>query len=306
MSFRTSYAYLAGLATGKKHQLFVDATVVSFSLYLALKKTFGWSLTGVLLHVFQTPVIDAILWALTIVCSYAALMKAALMVVLAFPATRVRDTESENFTLCCGAMNNEIAQHLVRITSFPSTVQGGFLQNHNFERNIGLVADSLAKHMLSTLSGISKKDLFVSVYKVPNFESLDAPRESLRYVCHYPERRDAVVSTEIVFSDGVFKKYECVQCIQGTGRTRLVADCVNYYKSASKRHKKIRHYIGMRIQSGQTLLGFLNIEISNTTCFSSEDEMASYVEENVLAYGYLMEYQFLKRCFFHAVHPHLH
>ena len=304
MGLRSLYPPFVKYVMGKKHQLFVDVTVISFASYLAFKKAFGWSLTAVLMHVFQLGMIDIILYVLLALCIYATLMKIITMIINVFPTTRMVLSEAEDLAHCCIAINNEISEHIQRISG-KNPIKPTFVTSHSFERNVLLVVDSMARHIIASLPKIVTKDVFVSVYKVPDFKDFGAPRDSLQYICHYPLKRDLVVSQDIVFSDGAFKQYECVQCVQGTASTRLLLDCVNYYKSSNKRHAKIKTYVGMKLMSGRHLLGFVNIEFYNTSFFNTEDELSAFVEQNLLSFRYLMEYQFLKASFFHAVQPHL-
>lgn len=302
---RTTYTKLHKISQDKKHQLFVDITVTSFATYLALKKTFGWSLTAALLSIFNLAIIEWIVFALAVLCGYSAIAKIFYMITTTFPASRVKNSEVEDLAHCCFSINDEFSTHIERIRKYPNSVATNFPHNHNFQFNIGIIADSLAKHMLSTLSGAKSKDLFISVYQVPSYKNLEAPRAELEYICHYPKKKDAIVSKRIIFSDTGFKDYECVRCVNDTSRTRVKIDCSDYFKSKTKRHKKIKHYIGMKLMYSETLLGFLNVELYNANFFADEDELLTYVEENMLTFRYLLEYQFIKSTFFHVLSPHL-
>lgn len=303
--FRVFYSKLYKISQDKKHQLFIDITVTSFASYLALKKTFGWSLTAALLHVFNIAIIEWIVFGLGILCGYSAIAKIFQLITTTFPASRVRSTEVEDLAHCCFSINEELSTHIERIRTDPKSVASNFPHNHNFQSNIGIIADCLAKHMLSTLSGAKSRDLFISVYQVPAYKNLDAPRTELEYICHYPKKKDAIVSKRIVFSDAEFKDYECVRCVNEESRTRVKVNCFDYFKSKTKRHRKIKHYIGMKLMYSDTLLGFLNVELYNSTFFADEDELLTYVEENMLTFRYLFEYQFIKSTFFHVLGPHL-
>jgi hypothetical protein len=52
---------------------------------------------------------------------------------------------------------------------------------------------------------------------------------------------------------------------------------------------------------GETPLGFMNIEFHNKLLFSDETQMLDFVEKEILAFKYLIEYQFLKKRFFSVV-----
>ena len=155
---RSAYNKLHKISQDKKHQLFVDITVTSFATYLALKKTFGWSLTSVLLHVFTVKIVDGIIFLLAILCMYSAIAKVFHMVTTAFPASRVRNSQAEDLAHCCLSINEEFGTHIRRIREDPASVASNFPHNHNFQANIAIIADSLAKHMLSTLTGAKTRD----------------------------------------------------------------------------------------------------------------------------------------------------
>lgn len=300
------HQWYASWALTKKHVLFVDMTVTSFASYLALKKTFGWSLSEWLNVFFQPSITSGMILILAWLCGYAAVSKVANMALLAYPGTRVRVSESEKMAQCCLRINNEIRAHTLRIEEAPGSARTTFRANHQFDVNVALVVDALFSHMLATLSGATKNDLFISVYKVPSFHMAQQKPNELEYIVHYPESKDVVASKLIELQDGAFKQYECAKCLASNQLTWHVHDCSNYYRSATDRHKNIRHYIGLKLFSRKgVVVGFLNIEFSNASFFASKKEMVKYIEENVLSFRYLLEYQFLKSVFFYTVEKDL-
>lgn len=303
--FREAYRLIHEISQSKKHQLVVDATVTSFATYLALKKAFGWSLTSALAYIFNAEIIQWIVISLAILCFYSAIAKVFYMITTAFPASRVKGTEVEDLAHCCLSINNEIKTHIERIVEEPQAVAQTFRLNHNFQVNVAIAADSLARHMLSTLTGAESRDIFVSIYQVPSFMDLDEKRVELEYICHYPQKRDVIVNKRIGLTANAFRSYECVKCIDSPDHTWVRSDCSDYFKSRTRRLKNIKHYIGMKLLCGEILLGFVNIEFYNTTFFGTDDEMRTYLEENILTFKYLIEYQFLKSAFFHYLTPHL-
>jgi hypothetical protein len=57
----------------------------------------------------------------------------------------------------------------------------------------------------------------------------------------------------------------------------------------------------MKLLAGDHLLGFLNIEFHNNKFFETEEALTDYIETNLIAFRYLLEYQFLKKTFFQAI-----
>lgn len=253
------YIVLAKAAQNKKHLLFIDITVTSFATYLGLKKAFSWSMTSWLEMLFRPVIAEGIVWILVLLCIYASIVKIFMIIVAAFPATRVIHTDGEALAQCFITVNREIRDHLSNIGSEPNSVFKSFLQNHKFENNVAYFTDNLAKHVKASLTGANKKDIFISVYMVPSFHNLASARDNLEYICHSPDSTDGIHSKKIKFSDGAHKQYECVKCIEGSTRTQLKLDCSDYYKSRSKRHKNIKHYLGLKLEYNDILLGFLNI-----------------------------------------------
>ena len=312
MIFRTAYYKIGKRIQHARHRLFVDVCIATLAGYFTLKKYFGWSFSAWLAQVFTPAAVPIVTYPILGVAAYATVLKVILLVLDAYPATRVRVTDPEGLNHCCLRINDEISRHLASIIEDPNTAITRFTTQHNFKVNVALVVQSLAEHIKNTLSGARSRDIFISVYAIPGFENLNAPRLTLEYLTHVDPKRDLVHSRSIVFADGAFKNYECVKCIQSPQETCLLLDHTAYYKSESKRHKTFRHYVGMKLQCNNVLLGFLNVELHNKHFFSSEEEMADYVESHLVAFRYILEYQFLKRAFFHTVNsnlltaPHMH
>lgn len=299
---RTVYHKIGKRCQNAKHRTFVDVCVASLAGYFTLKKYFGWSLSVWLAQVFTPAAVPIVEYPLLAIAGYATAMKIGLLILDAYPATRIKITEPEGLNHCCLRINEEIARHLASILASPATAVTTFTTYHNFKVNVALVVQSLADHIKSTLSGSRSRDIFISVYAVPCFEDTSAPRDTLEYLTHVDPKRDFIHSRSISFSDGAFRQYECIKCVHSPHETCFVLDCQsNYYRSASKRHKTIQHYVGMKLQANGTLLGFVNIEFHNKRFFVSEDEIVDYVETHLIAFRYLLEYQFLKRAFFETV-----
>ncbi len=295
---------------GRKHRAFVDICIVGLAGYFTLKKYFGWSVTQWLGGIFTPPLIPFIVTPLLVIAVYATLMKVFLVACDFFPSTRVRMIDPQALNHCLLRINQEIQREWQEIVGNPSQAATVFTNDSQFVSNIGLVVKNFVSHIKESLAGAEEKDVFVSVYSIPNFQDLDAPRGSLTYVTHYDVREDWIHSREIIFASEKYKNYECVKCIKSPLRTRILLDCKNdYAKSESSRLKKVEHYIGMKLQvehrfSGfeqNILLGFVNIEFHNKRFFSSEEEMSEYVKQHMVAFKYLLEHYFLKSLFLATV-----
>jgi hypothetical protein len=71
-----------------------------------------------------------------------------------------------------------------------------------------------------------------------------------------------------------------------------------YSKGSPKRHKTFQQYMGCKLESNNTIYGFLNIEFHNHDVFVDEAEMQDFMEEIIFPFKLLLEYQYLKAQFF--------
>lgn len=282
----------------KNHRLLVEILVASVAAYFVLERLSSWSLSQFLGDFLLPGAAKLTIELLLLFVYYGVAMKVILLVLDAFPATRVKSIESDGLAHCCLRINDEIARHTASVIADPEKARRTFLEHHNFEVNVALVVECLHKHIAETLQGAGQRDIFVSVYIVPDFTEATCTVGRLDYLTHQPTKRDVVVSRQIDINEASFAKYECVKCLHSTKTTQLVLDCSNYFRSNAKRLKNICHYVGMKIEAGDVVAGFINIEFYNTKFFTTEEEMSGYVEQQLLPFRYLMEYQFSKRRFF--------
>lgn len=300
---KRNYIRFAKWFGSKGNKLIIDMSIAAAAGYFTLKKYLGFSLSG-LLSGYLTP--EGVHWGLTLplcaLVTYSVAGKIFLMIADVFPATRVRSTDPEGLNHCCLRINNEISRHIETIAAEPASAVNRFTTNHSFDVNVALVVQALADQMKSSLEGAARRDIFISVYAIPSLGDSMRIANALEYVTHYPPDRDLVRTRTISLEkDGPFRNYECVKCVHEQEDTRLDWACADYEKTPAKRHKTVKHYVGMKIKCNNRLLGFLNIELHNKNFFGSEVEMANYAESQLVAFRYLIEYQFLKKVFFHSV-----
>ncbi|MFZ2280865.1 MAG: hypothetical protein WAW39_23900 [Prosthecobacter sp.] len=143
------------------------------------------------------------------------------------------------------------------------------------------------------------RDIFISVYEMKNVESDPSASGTLHYLAHWDPQRDTVFSTAIDMGQTKYRGYECVKAITQKQSTVSLLDCTKYKKSRNR--GDIKHYVGMQLQHQEATLGFLNIEFHSKQFFSDEAQMLDFVEKEILAFKYLIEYQFLKKRFFSVV-----
>ena len=299
--FETQYRWVAARFQNKANQLVVDLVLALAAGYFSLKKYFGWSFTQLLSHIFTPAIMPWVTVPCYVLIFYATVGKVLLLVFNAYPVTQLTSTNPDRLSHCCLRINEEISAHLVSILADLKTASAKFTTNHHFKQNVALAVEMLSEHIVRTVAQARSRDVFISLYEVPSFEDLNSPRNELAYVTHHDPKRDLVHSKRISFVDSVQKNYECVKCVNSTSATSVVFDCSLYEKTPAKRHKSIKHYVGMKLVCGDTLLGFLNIEFHNKKFFASEEEMFDFLESHLVAFRYLIEYQFLKKAFFHTL-----
>tara|TARA_R110000850_G_scaffold51455_3_gene124942 strand:- start:366 stop:1256 length:891 start_codon:yes stop_codon:yes gene_type:complete len=239
------------------------------------------------------------------VVGYCVLVRLVAQIIEYFDKSSAETIEPDALNHCCLKINQEIEAHLIDVRQVSSGGKIQFVENHNFAVNVRLIVETLAEHMRESLKKslkVKRKDLFISVYEIPESWDSDCKRDRLKYVTHYDPKRDLVGSMEIDLNDKRFKGYECVKCIKGKHISKLLLDCEDYKKAAAKsspkRLKTLKHYAGFLLREGGEAVGFFNIEFHNHTYFSDEDDFYEYVETDLIAFKFLLEYQFLKRNLF--------
>lgn len=281
----------------RPQQVFCGGFLLAFASYVSIQK-FGDVYIYDKISWFIPPqqwafLKNAAFWLLL----YASVVKFITYVLEFFPICIKKSQEPKRIAECLQIINNEIAQHLVEIDSDPKNGINTFIQSHNFAPNVAYILSNLAEHIKRAFPNVGKRDIFISLYE--SVYSDDGM--CLRYVCHWEPTRDAIASKIIDPSKAKFKAYECVKAINTKKVTVAKLDCSDYKKTENNRGKKIKHYVGLHIEMKGQTLGFVNIEFHNRAFFNDEEEMLDFVENELVSFKYLVEYQLLKRKFFHSV-----
>lgn len=288
--------WLSKVVLKKRVKLIVDLTLYLSSSYLMFKKFTDVAVSEWLAaHAFQQPMV-AVYEVIAISLLFCALAAKAIMLVFEhFPPLKHETVEPGPISGCLARVNNEVVKHLDLLENRDLVGLTELHTQHDFMLNIGIVISSMADHISKSIRGVElgNKDLFISLYE---FNSLD---QSLVYVLHYPQNKDGISSRVISLDgDNSYSKYNCVVCVNSENTTSYQHNCKkNYQKGNSRRYSSVRHYIGCKIASQDTLYGFLNIEFHNNTVFVEEANMVDFMEEHVYPFKLLLEYQFYKRDF---------
>jgi hypothetical protein len=173
--------------------------------YYTFRKFHEWSFSSWVATIFTPSVVPLVQNAGLSLLFYAIFLKICTLIYDIFPDKTVKTTNPEGLNHCCLRINDEICRHLFEVKRNPSSLLGTFNAYHNFEVNIALVAESLSQHIVGTLTDARARDIFISIYEVPNFDDLESPRDSLRYVTHYDKKRDHVFSRTIDITSPEFE-----------------------------------------------------------------------------------------------------
>ncbi len=278
-----------------KLTLFSDVVILFSSGYLLTKKAFGFSISGWLLNnLLHQPAVNVYVFISGIILVVAILIKAMSLIFEYFPAIKHSVTEPEEISECLQVMNNEICTHIKKCDSNESPNIRKLREQHAFDVNTRLIAESLAEHIRRSIGSmkIKRKDLFISLY------SFEEKNNNLKYEFHYDPKRDLIKSKVISLNENAFKNYECVKCMLSEDSTAYVTSKASYAKGNPKRHKSFTQYMGCKLETNGSVFGFLNIEFHNFHVFIDEDEMQDFREENIFPFKLLLEYQYLKGQFF--------
>jgi len=301
------YRASAKSLSSKGHVCFVNVVLFLCGAYVPLQKLLAFSVSGGLTRIFS---VDAGIWAkfiLIMVVSYAVLMRIILFVVEAFPAFISKTPSPECINHCVLRINEEITEHLNSVIAEPDKLDANLLLLHRFKVNVGLVVGDLATHLQRAFSSIkvSNHDIFISVYQVEGFEKENWEPKVLEYVTHWHLQSDLVATRSIMIDDPAYSAYECVKAIRSGLGTVILLDGSGYAPSRFRRNETVKHYVGFRLEHERKTIGMINIEFHNHTYFTDEGLMTDFVEKEMIAFRYLIEYQFLKRKFFTTIQKNL-
>lgn len=290
--------WLSKIFSNKKIRLSTDLIILGATVYLMIKKSIGFSVSGWLLaNAFQQPLVNIYVYASAFLLVIASFSKVIILYFDYFPSSNHSFVEPDELSDCLYRMNSEICNHLDKCTKGEPENIKTIYEQHGYKVNLALIIGSMAENIRKSVRNIEikKKDLFISLY------SYDDTLSELQYLLHYDPKRDLVESQKINLNAEKYIEYESVKCMKSPNATVFVLNGKDdYAKGVSKRHKTIQHYLGCKLYSGNQLYGFLNIEFHNNSVFSDEEEIQDFIEEHIYPFKLLLEYQFLKKDFFQS------
>lgn len=293
--YKILYTKTSKFILGHKVTAFTEVVIIGASGYLLVKKAFGLSISGWLLNnALHQSGVNVYVYTSGIILITAILLKVLSLIFVHFPAIKHATVAPEEISECLQVMNKEISNHIVKCDSKDTPNLRKIRDQHSFDVNTRLVAESLAEHIRKSISviNVKRKDVFISLYSYNN------QSRSLTYELHYDPRRDLVQSKVIPLDEEKYAAYECVKCMRSSASTSYVLNRKKYARGNVKRHKTIEQYMGCKVETNGFTYGFLNIEFHNNSVFIDEEEMQDFMEENIFPFKLLLEYQYLKRAFF--------
>ncbi|MES2506538.1 MAG: hypothetical protein V4599_07530 [Verrucomicrobiota bacterium] len=280
----------------KGSRLFANITLFCLGAYISFQKLTDFSIYEWFDGTFTVVGWKGVKWTALSVVGTATIMKGFSTYFEIYPEGDKKAQEPERIAQCLLRINQEIKEHLSDFNAVPDQACSDLGRYHHFQDNLRIIVGNMADHIVRAfpgLKGLKERDIFISLFDyVPD-------AGALKYLCHWkPNRENSVVSPEIQLK-GRFEKYECVKAINQSSNIIIKWDCADYEKGGNR--GKIHHYVGMRMEIGGRILSFLNIEFHNRSFFPDEATMYEFVENELIAFKYLIEYQFLKREFFSGV-----
>ena len=302
------YRKFGKFASGKKHLYFVHTALFAVGAYYTIKTLTGFSFTLFAGKIFSLEAAIIVKFIAVCVVVYAVGARFLVFFVEYFPFPSSKSPAPESINECVLKINDEIRRHMKEVCDQPNQTASTFLIQHHFKENVTLVTANMAEHLQQSFSALKagNHDVFISVYKIRGFEEKNWEPQVLEYVTHWDlSRQDVISSSEININNSAYSEYECIKAIHGAHKIVKKWDCSDYASGRSGRSKTIRHYVGFRLEYADKTIGFINVEFHNHQFFCDEDELTNFVEKVLIAFRYLIEYQFLKRKFFTILTEHL-
>lgn len=292
----------------KWQSVVVGLTFFFVTSYFTVQKLFGLSLSGLITEFFNPNAAAAISagikWSAGSVLFYTILARVAIFFIDAYPLVEAKSPEPKSLNQCVLRVNAEIEQHMASLDAADCLVgHETFINEHRFRANIALILVNFSEHLVRSFPGVQKvkdKDIFISVYEVPSFHQKDWKVDYLDYVHHVGNKRDTAFSQRITLAAKPYSTYECAKAITNKEHVKFKWDCSDYTKGISKQ-KTVKHYVGFRLSYNGKTIGFINVEFHNHEFFADEEKMREFVEKDMIAFKFLIEYQFLKKKFFTTV-----
>lgn len=199
-------------------------------------------------------------------------------------------------------MNREIENHINVASDKKDSLTGkadidSIQRQHNYQLMLNNIVERLREQIRESLidKGAELDDILISLYVFnPMKKTL-----TLQACCY--EQKDLILSKTIVIDERKYEEYECVKAMKNDSLVTYVHDKKKYFRSTEKKKKTFRHYIGCKIATESTILGYINIEFHNKVLFVDEKEMQDFYFDNIAPYKLLSEYQFLKSWFIHTL-----
>lgn len=297
LNFKRLYKTIHSFISHKAVKIYADVVMILAGGYLSIKKMTDFSLTGWLLnHALHQPAVNFIVFASVAGIGVAVILKVLTLIAEQFPPKKPINTDPDQISECLLRINKEICEHISKCNTGIQAEIRQLNEQHKFQLNMALIVEALSIHIAQSLnnSKVTKKEIFVSLYR------WWPEKEELTYVLHHDPKKDWITSKTIKIRNKEFRDYECVKCLESSNTVAYVLKSKGYAKSANKRHKTVKHYIGCKLVTEDYTFGIMNIEFHKTDVFVDEDQMAEFVEAHIMPFKLLIEYQFLKKHFFQS------
>lgn len=227
----------------------------------------------------------------------------------------------EGITEACKNLNKEIEDHLSLLKNGDKKQFIRELKRyHHYEPNVRLITIILADHLKESLKIQKiKKDIYISIYQVPNFENgaslcnydqknkqfepqSNIKVNQLQYLAHWNPASSHTYSEIITIDADNFSEYECIKAYKNGTYLHTKANLKKYHLAGNpNRTKSVKQFLCFFIKINTEVVGLVNIEFHNRAIFDSDEDMRNYVHSDLMSYKFLIEYEFLKKRFTQAI-----
>ncbi len=290
--------------------------LIASAYFLFGKKGLSFSLTDELKKHLPDPWVYSFIYFLYAIILIAIIVKAVSLVCEKLKILEKEHISPDGLKQICLKLNEEIEQH---IRNFPKKTKPESLKelcsHHHFEQNITLIVVNLIEHLAESLKiEKKKKDLFLSIYYVENFENgislvdydqttgkFNEPCENkvskLKYLTHWDPSTTQRYSRSIDIAGKNYEQYECVKAYKEGKYHHALVNTKTYYSAHNPRAKTTKDFLCFFVEIEDIVVGLVNIEFHNNNVFDSEEDMIQYIETDLLPFKYMIQYQFLKKRF---------
>jgi len=283
----------------KINEFLAEFVFIFITTYFVFRKLSGYSASPIIYVVFKKEVADGIVLVLTVFVAYCLVLYVVIYFRRRFYVDDASSLGNPHYR-CLLNNNREIAKHIGGIKT-GTLAFGGLKDAHYYVENLQILHQNMSDHILFVLKDkrIKDKDLFISCFHDDHFV-LDYDNISeLSYCSHFDPTIHNTSGKSIKLNGDGCEGYAGLEAVN-TGKNVVIAKISkkNYVIGNEERRKSIKHYVGIPLKIGDSVVSLLNIEFHNKSFFRNSEEIKDFIQKELQAFIYLYEYQLHKKYFF--------